>query len=92
MSKKARVHIFISGLVQGVYFRQNTKRKAMDADVMGWIKNLPDGRVETVFEGDSEKIKAMIKWVGQGPKNARVQDVKINQEEHKGEFKKFKVM
>ena len=55
-------HVFISGLVQGVFFRKKIKIKAEKIGVTGWVKNLSDGRVEAVFEGDEDKVKAIIKY------------------------------
>ncbi|MCK4781877.1 acylphosphatase [Candidatus Parcubacteria bacterium] len=89
MSKKTRAHIFVKGRVQGVFFRQSAKKKAREFGVFGWVKNLKDGRVEAVVEGEKEKVKKMIKWLKSGPMIANVEDIKIKQEEYQGEFKNF---
>ncbi|MBZ9569707.1 acylphosphatase [Patescibacteria group bacterium] len=90
-NEKVRVHVFISGMVQGVFFRSNTQSRARSLGVTGWVKNLADGRVEAVFEGEKEKIKEIIEWARKGPKIARVNDIDIEWQEHKGEFENFEV-
>ena len=80
-----RVHVIIYGRVQGVWFRAHTKEIADKLGIKGWVRNLPDGSVEAVFEGNEESIEEMIKWCHQGPPLARVDRVEINYEEPKGE-------
>jgi len=87
----ARAHIFVSGRVQGVFFRENTRRKAKKLSLLGFVKNLPDGRVEAVFEGEKEKIMKMIEWAKKGPILARVENVEVIWEEPKGEFDDFEI-
>lgn len=91
MPEKVRAHIFINGLVQGVFFRQNTLNKARELGIFGFVRNLPDGRVEAVFEGDKDKINEMIKWTKEGPESAIVNNQEINWEEYKEEFNDFKI-
>lgn len=91
MEKKTRAHIFVSGRVQGVYFRENTRKKAEQLDVSGWIKNLSDGRVEAVFEGEEDKIEKIVAWIKKGPIFAKIIDLKIEWQEYKGEFKGFDI-
>ncbi|MCK4453895.1 acylphosphatase [Candidatus Parcubacteria bacterium] len=91
MNKKIRVHLFISGRVQGVFFRENTRRKAEKLELNGWVRNLPDGRVEIILEGDEEKVKKMIKWTKKGPIIAKVDEVEIEEKEYENEFKDFKI-
>ncbi|MCX7832528.1 MAG: acylphosphatase [Actinobacteria bacterium] len=79
-----RAHIFISGKVQGVWFRSSTKRVAEELGLSGWARNLPDGRVEAVFEGDEEKINKAIEWCRIGPPNARVEKVDVIYEKPEG--------
>jgi acylphosphatase len=74
---KTRVHVIISGRVQGVWFRTSTKQKADDLGISGWAKNTAEGNVEAVFEGEKAKIDEMIAWCWIGPPLARVSDVKI---------------
>lgn len=90
--EKARAHVFISGLVQGVFFRWNTKKMADKLQLSGWVRNLPDGRVEAIFEGDKESIEKMIEWCKKGPSEAIVEKVEIIWEEYKSEYKGFKIV
>jgi acylphosphatase len=90
--EKARVHVFISGLVQGVFFRWNTKKMADKLQLFGWVRNLPDGRVEAIFEGNKENIEKMIEWCKKGPSEAIVEKVEIIWEEYKSEYKEFKII
>ena len=89
---KQRIRIFVKGKVQGVFFRQALKVMAKKNDVFGWVKNLKDGRVEAVLEGDEEKVNRLIEWSHGGPANARVEDVEIQNEKFIGEFSKFDVL
>lgn len=89
--KKTRAHVFIRGKVQGVYFRQNTKQVATKHRVTGWVCNLPDGRVEAVFEGDKIDINEVITWCHIGPANSRVDDVDVRLEKYTGEFASFTI-
>lgn len=87
-----RVHVFVSGRVQGVFFRQNTKRQADSLGVKGWVRNLPDGRVEAVFEGEKSAVKALVDYCHRGPSSARVDNVEVNYEDYKGEFSDFSTL
>ncbi len=91
MNEKIRAHIFVQGMVQGVFFRVKTRQKAKVLGVTGWVKNLPDGRVEAVFEGGKEKVEQIIEWIKKGPLFSRVDDVKVDFEEYKGEFENFEI-
>jgi len=88
---KARAHILVSGRVQGVFFRDSTKRWAGSLGVTGWVKNLRDGRVEAVAEGDEEDIKKLISRMREGPPMAEVKEVDVTWEEYKGEFEDFRI-
>jgi len=90
-SNKSKAHIFVSGRVQGVFFRANTKKKANQLGLTGRVRNLSDGRVEIVLEGDKDKIKRMIDWAHNGSRSARVDDVEIGWEEYSNEFSKFEI-
>jgi len=90
-STKSRAHVFVSGNVQGVYFRQNTKQVATRHKVVGWVRNLPDGRVEAVFEGDEVAVNEVIKWCHIGPPKASVQDVNVKFTKYTGEFADFNI-
>lgn len=89
---KIRAHVFISGRVQGVFFRHETRLRAIRNNVSGWIRNLPDGRVEAVFEGEKENVEAMIEFCRRGPPGAVVKDVKVIWESPTGEFKGFQIL
>ena len=90
-SRKSRAHVFVSGNVQGVYFRQNTKQVATRHKVVGWVRNMPDGRVEAIFEGDEVAVNEVIKWCHIGPPKASVQDVDVKFEKYIGEFADFNI-
>jgi acylphosphatase len=77
MADRIRAHVFISGRVQGVYYRATTRDTARETGVDGWVKNLDDGRVEAVFEGDGDAVEAMVEWCHTGSSNARVDDVSV---------------
>ena len=88
---KTRVHVWVSGIVQGVFFRANTKDLALRLGVNGWVRNLPDGRVEAVFEGEEEKVKEIIEFCKKGPPGSRVDEIDVKEEEYKGEFNSFEI-
>jgi acylphosphatase len=88
---KARAHVIVSGRVQGVFFRSETKYKADRQGVRGWVRNLPDGRVEAVFEGEEEAVKALVEFCRRGPPGARVTSVDSKWEGFTGEFDGFKI-
>ena len=77
-SQAVRAHVFVSGRVQGVYYRATTQETAREIGVSGWVKNLADGRVEAVFEGDEDAVKSMIEWCHTGSPKARVDDVEVD--------------
>ncbi len=79
-----RAHVSVSGRVQGVAFRDAASRKADQVGVSGWVRNLPDGRVEAVFEGDPEAVREMIAWCESGPSSADVDDVSVERESPEG--------
>ena len=72
MANMARAQVFISGRVQGVFYRAYTRDQARMRGLTGWVRNLPDGRVYAVFEGDREKIESMLAWCRQGPQLPRL--------------------
>ncbi len=87
-----RIRIIVTGKVQGVFFRQALKVMAKKNNIFGWVKNLTDGRVEAVLEGDEKKVSRLVEWSHGGPANARVEDVEIHNEKFSGEFSKFDVL
>ncbi|NLI32698.1 MAG: acylphosphatase [Deltaproteobacteria bacterium] len=86
-----RVHVWIRGRVQGVYFRAYTRDTALREGVTGWVRNLPDGRVEAVFEGEAEKVQRMLAWCREGSPLGRVDHVDHQEEEYKGEYQGFEI-
>ncbi len=86
-----RAHLRIYGRVQGVGFRWSMQREARKLGVSGWVRNLPDGSVEAVIEGERERVEALIGWAHQGPIFARVTRVEMKWEEPRGE-KGFRVV
>ncbi len=88
---KVRAHVFISGRVQGVFFRYETRLRAIRNNVTGWIRNLPDGRVEAIFEGERENVEAMINFCHRGPPGAIVKKVEVIWENPTGEFRGFQI-
>ncbi len=90
MAKK-RVHVFVSGRVQGVYYRQQALKIAGELGISGWVRNLMDGRVEAIFEGSEESVDKIVEWCKKGPSYARVINIEILEEKYKNEFEKFRV-
>ncbi|MCW4053069.1 MAG: acylphosphatase [Candidatus Bathyarchaeota archaeon] len=89
---KARVHLFVTGKVQGVFFRSETRRRAMKLNVTGWVRNLKDGRVEALLEGNEEGVDALIDFCRCGPSGAIVMNTEIIFEKYTGEFKNFRIV
>ena len=87
----ARAHILVAGRVQGVFFRHSAKNKALALGVAGWVRNLPDGRVEAVFEGDEKAVREAVAWCGSGPDGARVEDVDVVWDEKPEDIEGFTV-
>ena len=75
MADRIRAHVFVSGRVQGVSYRANTREAARDAGVDGWVENLADGRVEAVFEGEESAVEGMVEWCHSGSPAAEVDGV-----------------
>ena len=90
MSQKC-VHVFVTGRVQGVFFRQATRVTAIKNNVTGWIKNLDDGRVEVLIEGEDKSVDSVIEWCNYGPANSRVDNIEVNNEDYSGKFESFEV-
>lgn len=89
MMKQA--HIFIEGRVQGVGFRYFTKTNARELGVDGWVKNLPDGRVEAVIEGEREAVEELVDRCRKGPRSARVSDLQVEWYEPSQKYESFRV-
>jgi acylphosphatase len=84
LSSPRRIHLWISGRVQGVGYRAATADKAMGVGVNGWVRNLPDGRVEAVFEGSSSQVDSMLCWCYQGSPASVVQSISHQEEAPEG--------
>ncbi len=83
------VRLLVTGKVQGVYFRFNMQQVAMKNSVVGWVRNLPDGNVEALLEGNKEDVNQVVRWSKIGPENARVDHVKMDYGQYTGEYKDF---
>lgn len=84
-----RVSVIVHGRVQGVSFRHYTCRRALELGVTGWVRNLPDGSVEGLFEGDEPAVQALVEWCRNGPPTARIERLDIHSGAYSGEFNTF---
>lgn len=84
-----RAHLWIQGYVQGVNFRHYTRQQAGLLGLTGWVRNLYDGRVEVVAEGEEDDVQALIAWCRHGPPSAEVEGVDVTWEPYRGEFRHF---
>jgi acylphosphatase len=89
---KARAHAYVAGRVQGVFFRNSVADLADSLNVAGWVRNLSDGRVETLLEGDKDNVGKIIEFCKRGPPGAHVSELEIKWEEWQGEFTDFKIL
>ena len=89
--KSISVRLLVRGKVQGVYFRFNMRQVAMKNSVVGWVRNLPDGNVEALLEGNKEDVNQVVQWSKIGPENARVDEVKMDYGQHTGKYKDFRI-
>ena len=87
-----RVRLIVRGRVQGVWFRDSTRREAVSLGLAGWVRNLPDGSVETLIEGPEDQVRRLVSWCGKGPPSAEVFRVDETRESWKGEFAGFDVV
>jgi acylphosphatase len=92
MEENLRAHVIISGRVQGVCFRAATQTAAVQQKVTGWVRNRSDGKVEAVFEGKSDHVRAMVEWCGQGPPFARVEKVEASYPPFTAEYSDFRIV
>jgi acylphosphatase len=88
---KARAHIFVSGRVQGVFFRQETQEAALRLNVTGWVRNTNDDRVEAIFEGEKENVERLVEFCRRGPLYAHVTEVEVTWEDYADEFEGFRI-
>lgn len=79
-----RYRVLVSGRVQGVYFRDTCRQLALQRGVRGWVRNLPDGRVEAVFEGPANDVQHLVDWARRGPRAALVARVSVQAEPPEG--------
>jgi acylphosphatase len=89
---KRKAVIVVSGIVQGVYYRYSTKDKADDLGLSGTVRNLPDGDVEVVAEGEQGQIEALIEWCKRGPRGARVDRIGVEWDEPTGTYADFSIV
>lgn len=88
----ARVHMIIKGRVQGVWFRETTRREAVSLGVSGWVRNLSDGTVEVLAEGREDRMRDFVAWCNKGPSSANVKHIMKNEEEWQNEFNSFEIV
>lgn len=89
---QVRAHVLVKGRVQGVFFRSEIKRRAEDLDTKGWARNLPDGSVEAIFEGQESSVRKLVEFCKKGPSGARVADLTLEWKNYIGEFKDFRIV
>lgn len=92
MSEEVSCHILVSGRVQGVFFRAYTQDMAGSLGLVGWVKNIRDGRVEVYCEGEREKVEKLVEWCRKGPPSAIVKDVELKYGEPTHQFKRFEII
>jgi acylphosphatase len=86
LPSETRAHVIITGIVQGVGYRVSTRHQAQRLKIAGWVRNLPDGRVEAVFEGTQEAVNAIVAWCHKGPRGALVENVAVDYQTPQGEL------
>jgi acylphosphatase len=79
-----RRRVIVRGRVQGVFFRDTTRRRAAEAGVSGWVTNRGDGAVEAVFEGDADAVERLVRFASEGPRGAAVEEAEVSEEEPEG--------
>jgi acylphosphatase len=89
---KIGTHVYVSGYVQGVAYRYTAIRQARHLEVTGWVRNLRDGRVELLIEGEETQVKQMVDWCRHGPRTASVTDIETETRPYTGEFYNFDVI
>ena len=85
MTGYTRAHVFVSGTVQGVYYRASTRDAARERGIDGWVRNRDDGRVEAVFEGEEGAVESMVEWCHTGSDAASVESVAVEYDDPEGE-------
>ncbi|MFP5363914.1 MAG: acylphosphatase [Thermoleophilia bacterium] len=84
MSDEIARRIVVSGRVQGVFFRDSTRREAIGLGVTGWVRNRPDGTVEAHVEGSADAVAGLVRWAREGPRHADVDDVRVDEVQPEG--------
>ena len=87
-----KIHLLISGKVQGVFYRVNTKNKADELGLTGWAKNTPDGKVEVLAEGKEGGLKEFIKWCYNGSRGAKIDEVEVEWSDYENKFDNFEIL
>jgi acylphosphatase len=87
-----RAHLLVIGYVQGVFYRHTVAKNARSRGLTGWVKNLPDGRVEAVIEGEDDAVRWLVEWCRSGPPHATVENVEVSWESYSGDFSGFQVL
>ena len=87
-----RAHVTITGYVQGVFFRHSTAQRARAAGLTGWVKNLADGRVEALIQGEREPVERLVAWCEHGPPHASVERIEVEWETVSGDFSGFQTL
>jgi acylphosphatase len=87
-----RAHLLVTGYVQGVFYRHTMAGRARSSGLTGWVRNLPDGRVEAVIEGEEEPVHALVEWCRQGPPHATVEGIEVTWEGCSGDFSGFQAL
>jgi acylphosphatase len=90
-SSALRASVIVHGLVQGVFFRASTRDEAVRLGVDGWVRNLPDGTVEALFEGETKRVEEIVAWCHRGPTGAGVSSVDVTWEPYRGEYHHFDI-
>jgi acylphosphatase len=86
---KKHLHLIIKGRVQGVFYRQSTRKKALDLELTGYVKNLPNGNVEVVAEGEEIKLQQLLEWCKRGPQYSEVEKIEEQWSEHTTHYNNF---
>lgn len=86
-----QAHVLISGRVQGVNYRYYTRQQANQLGLIGWVRNMIDGRVEAIFQGEQEQVERMLEWCRRGPPSAKVSDVEVEWQEKLESFSSFEI-
>lgn len=89
---KKAVKLIVQGTVQGIFFRQFVKGHADDLKIVGFVRNLENGNVEIIVEGEDGQIERLIGFVKKGPEHAQIRHVEINERKWSGDFKEFKIL